>query len=132
MTTESLLLRRSLPNGLTLEFHNRSRLMAGDRWQVVLEVRLPIAVSAATLPPDLADRAQEVIAALGPEIVFIQQEVRHFIDVREVPALLSEMQTRLLKGLESYLGHPDFAGRYIRKKFTEYEERQKWYRDVEQ
>jgi len=50
--TESLLLSRLLPNGLTLEFFDLSRPMAGDRWQVILEVRLPIAVSAATLPPD--------------------------------------------------------------------------------
>ena len=117
--TESLLLRRSLPNGLILEFHDLSRPMAGDRWQVILEVRLPIAVSAATLPPDLAERAQEVIAALGQEIVFTQQEVHHFIDGREVPTLLDEMQTRLWEGLKDYLGHPDFVGRYLRKKFTE-------------
>jgi len=71
--TESLLLSRLLPNALTLEFYDLSRPMAGDRWQVILEVRLPIAVSAATLPPDLADRSEEVIGALGPEIVFAQR-----------------------------------------------------------
>uniref|UniRef100_A0A7C3Z348 Uncharacterized protein n=1 Tax=Desulfobacca acetoxidans TaxID=60893 RepID=A0A7C3Z348_9BACT len=129
--TENLLYRRTLPNGLILEFYDRSRPMAGDRWQVILEVRLPITVSAAILPPDLADRAQEVIAALGPEVIFIQQEVRHFIDRREVSALLTEMQTRLLQGLEGYLGHPEFGGRFIRKKFAEYQERQKWYKDME-
>jgi hypothetical protein len=122
--TESLLRRHHLPNGLTLEFHDLSRPMAGDRWQVVLEVRLPISVSAATLPPDLADRAQEVSAALGPEIVFRQQEVHYFIDRQEVPALLQEMQTRLWEGLQDYLGHPDFIGRYLRKKFAEYQARQ--------
>ena len=121
---ESLLQRRVLPNGLTLEFHDLSRPTAGDRWQVILEVRLPITVSAATLPPDLADRAQEVIAVLGPEIFFTQQEVHHFIDSREVPVLLQEVQTRLWEGLKGYLGHPDFTGRYLRKKFTEHQERQ--------
>jgi hypothetical protein len=120
--TEKLLLRQALANGLVLEFYDRSRLMAADRWQVVLEVRLPIPVSAATLPPDLADRIPEVIAALGPEILFTQQEVHYFIDVREVPGLLHEIQTRLLKGLEGYLGHPDFARRYLRKKFAEHQE----------
>jgi hypothetical protein len=132
--TGKLLLRQPLANGLTLELYDLSRPMAGDRWQVVLEVRVPIPVKAATLPPDLADRAPEVIAALGPEILFIQQEVHHFIDVREMPGLLQEMQTRLFKGLEGYLGHPDFAGRYLRKKFTEHQERQQleqWYRDMD-
>ena len=117
--TGKLLRRQVLANGLILEFHDRSRLMAGDRWQVILEVRVPIPVSAATLPPDLADRAAEVGAALGPEVVFTQQEVHYFIDVHEVPGLLQEMQTRLLRSLEGYLGHPDFAGRYLRKKFAE-------------
>ena len=57
------------------------------------------------------------MAALGPEIVFTQQEVHHFIDTREVPALLQEVETRLWEGLKGYLGHPDFVGRYLRKKF---------------
>ncbi len=125
--TERLLLRQPLANGLVMEFYDLSRPMAGDRWQVVLEVRLSIPVSPATLPPDLAGRVPEVIAALGPEILFTQQEVHHFIDGREVLGLLQEMQKRLLGGLEAYLGHGDFAGGYLRKKFAEYKERQKWY-----
>jgi len=123
--TGKLLLRQALANGLSLELYDRSRVMAADRWQVVLEVRVPIPVNASTLPPDLTDRAPEVIAALGSEIVFSQQEVHHYIDVREVPGLLQEIQTRLLEGLEGYLGHPDFAGRYLRKKYAEHQARQK-------
>jgi hypothetical protein len=117
--TETLIQCRPLPNGLTLEFHNLSRPMAGDRWQVIVEVRVPITVSGATLPPDLASRASEVIAALGPEIAFTQQEVHHFIDNREVPGLQEKVQTRLWEGLKDYLGHPDFVARYLRKKFSE-------------
>lgn len=127
MTTKSLLLRRSLPNGLLLELYDRSRPMAGDRWQVILEVSVPIPVNEAALPADIKERAPEVIAALGPEIIFTQQEIHHFVDAREVSALLQEMEKRLLQGLSDYLGHPDFAGRYIRKKFAEYQEKQRWY-----
>jgi hypothetical protein len=117
--TETLLLRQTLPNGLILEFYDRSRPMAGDRWQVIIEVRLPIPVTAATLPPDLRARADEISTALGQEIFFIKQEMRHFIDIREVPAVLQEIQTRLWEGLKDYMGHPEFSGRYIRKKFAE-------------
>jgi hypothetical protein len=117
--TDILLLRHPLANGLILEFHDCSRPMAGDRWQVIIEARLPIPVNATTLPSDLANRAAEVTAALGPEILFSQQEVHYFIDVHEVPRLLQEIQTRLLQGLEGYLGHPDFAGSFVRKKFVE-------------
>jgi hypothetical protein len=119
--TDKLLLRQPLANGLILEFYDLSKPMAGDRWQVILEVRLPIAVDAVTLPPDLADRASEVSAALGREIVFTQQEVHYFIDFHKMPGLLHEIQTRLLTGLEDYLGHPEFAGRYLRKKFIEHQ-----------
>ncbi len=129
MTEARFLLSHSLPNGLTLEMYDLSRHMAGDRWQVVVEVRVPIPVNSATLPPDLADRSSEVIAALGREILFTKQEVRHFIDVREMPTLVREMTSRLAEGVKGYLGHPDFAGRYIRKKFTEYLERQSWYKE---
>lgn len=128
MVMEKLLLRQTLPNGLILAIYDRSRPMAGDRWQVTLELRLSIPVSRDTLPPDLVERAQEVREALGPEIFFVQQEVRHFIDNREMPALLAEMQARLLEGLEGYLGHPDFAGRYLRKKFMEHQERERLYK----
>lgn len=127
MATKSLLLRQALPNGLVLELYDRSRPMAGDRWQVILEVRVPIPVNEASLPADLKERTPEVIEALGPEISFSQQEIHHFIDARQVPALLEEMRERLLEGLSEYLSHPDFAGHYLRKKFAEQQERQRWY-----
>jgi hypothetical protein len=120
---ESLMRRQTLANGLTLEFHDVSRPMAGDRWQVILEVRLPVPVTTDSLPPDLADRASAVLSALGPEIVFTQQDVRHFIEVRKVPAILEEMQARFLAGLGAYVSRPDFAGRFIRRKFSAYQER---------
>jgi len=127
MVMKNLLLRQNLPNGLVLEVYDLSRPMAGDRWQVVLEVRVPIPVTEAVLPADLKAKAPEVIEALGPEISFTQQEIHYFIDAREVPALLEEMQERLVQGLIEYLGHPDFAGRYLRKKFAEHQERLRWY-----
>jgi hypothetical protein len=127
MVKKSLLLRQSLSNGLVLEVYDHSRPMAGDRWQVILEVRVPIPVSEEVLAGDLKERAAEVIEALGPEITFSLQEIHHFIDAREVPALLEEMQNRLLQGLSEYLSHSDFARRYLKKKFAEYQERQRWY-----
>jgi hypothetical protein len=119
--TETALLRQPLPHGLILEFFDRSRPMAGDRWQVILEVRLPVPVIAATLPPDLRDRIDEVITTLGQELIFTKQEIRHFIDFREFSAVLQEMQTRLWEGLRNYVSHPDFAGRFIWRKFAEHQ-----------
>lgn len=129
MNSDRLLWRQTLSNGLELEILDHSRPMAGDRWLVRLEVRVAIPVGDHTLPPELKERRQEVVEALGTEVVFRKEDVRHFIDQREVPELREKMQARLLKGLVSYLGHPDFAGRYLRKKFADYEERRRWYQD---
>ncbi len=67
---EKLISRQLLPKGLTLELWNRSRPVAGDRWQVILETLIAIPVKANTLPADLQGQAAAIIAALGSEILF--------------------------------------------------------------
>ena len=125
MTPEKLFSRHPLDNGLILEFWDLSRPMAGDRWLVVLEARLAIPVGAATLPPDLLGQEAEISRALGPEIVFSQRDQRIFIAADEYPATLKEIEARLLTLAPSYLGHPEFAGRFIRKRFAEFQEKQR-------
>jgi hypothetical protein len=120
MSPEKLLARHSLANGLCLEVWDRSRPVAGDRWRVVLEARIAVAVTPATLPPELLPEASAVRAALGAEVVFSRREERNFIAAGEVPALLKEMGSRLLALVPAYLGHPDFASLFIRKKYAEY------------
>jgi hypothetical protein len=128
MTPEKLLSRHPLDNGLILEFWDRSRPMAGDRWQVVLEARIAIPVGAATLPPDLKAQEAEISHALGAEIVFSQRDVRTFIAADEYPATLKEIEARLLTLAPSYLGHPEFPGRLIQKRFAEFQEKERWQR----
>lgn len=123
MVLEKLLSRHSLANGLSLELWDRSQVTAGDRLQVVLEARVAIPISAATLPPDLRPQLAAVIAALGRELVFSQQKVRNFIAASQVAGLLEEMKTRFLSAVSDYLGHPDFAPRFIRKQYHAYLER---------
>lgn len=68
MRAEKLISRHPLDNGLTLEFWDLSRPMIGDRWIVVLEARIAVAIGPATLPPELQDREAEVVLGLGPEV----------------------------------------------------------------
>ena len=126
MTPEKLFSRHPLDNGLILEFWDLSRPMAGDRWLVVLEARLAIPVGAATLPPDLMGQEAEISRALGPEIIFSQRNERIFIATDEYPATLKEIEARLLALAPAYLAHPDFAGRFIRKRFAEFQEKERW------
>jgi len=124
MEPEKLFSRHPLANGLTLEFWDLSRSILGDRWQVVLEARIVIPVSAANLPPDLPVEEGEIRRALGPEIVFSQRDERTFIPAGELLETLTEMETRLLTLAAAYFGHPEFAGRLIRKRYAEYRQRQ--------
>jgi len=124
MDLEKLLSRHALNNGLVLEFWDLSRPVAGDRWQVVVEARVPLAVAADTLPPDLGPHLNQVIAVLGKNLVFTKQEVRNFIAVGQVADLLKRIEAQLLASLRGYLGHPEFAARLIRKRWAERQEKQ--------
>jgi hypothetical protein len=126
MATNSarLIARHPLNNGLTLEFWDHSRPVAGDRWYVHLETRITIPVRADTLPLELKTLAEQVMGALGQEITFSQQEARNFIAASEAPETLKDMQDRILALAPGYFGHADFAARFIRRKYAEWQERQ--------
>ncbi|MBM4284742.1 MAG: hypothetical protein FJ128_05780 [Deltaproteobacteria bacterium] len=115
-----------LDNGLTLEFWDHSRVTAGDRWLAVLEMRLAIPLTPEALPEALRPRAAEVVRALGLEAVFTRREERHFIPAHELAETLKEMESRLLATSRPYLGHPDFAPRFIARKWQEHQEKRQW------
>ncbi|MDD2904038.1 MAG: hypothetical protein PHU44_16555 [Syntrophales bacterium] len=125
MEPAKLLSRENLKNGLTLEFWDRSQPLTGDRWQAVVEIRVPVALTPETLPPELRPQGDRVSAALGPVVVFIKQEGRIFVAAGEIPALVAQLQEQLRSSLAAYLAHPEFAPRFIRKKFADYQERKK-------
>lgn len=125
MSTNSarLIHRQALPNGLTLELWDHSRPVAGDRWFTQLKSRIAIPVRPDILPPDLKPMADQVVAALGPEIVFSHEEERNFIAASAHPSLLKEMQDRILQMAPGYFGHKDFAAKFIRKTYAASRER---------
>jgi hypothetical protein len=125
MNSVRFVLRQLLPNGLTLELWDRSRPVAGDRWYTFLETRIVIPVREDSLPPDLKPLADQIVAALGEEIVFSHTEERNFIAASEHPKLLKEMQDRVLALAPGYFGHGDFAAKFIRKTYAAYWERPK-------
>jgi hypothetical protein len=125
MNSERLMSRHPLNNGLTLEFWDYSRPIAGDHRFVLLEVRIAIPILPDTLPPELWEQAGRVKDALGDEIIFSHKNERNFIAATEAPKILQEMQERFLDMAPGYFGHPDFAARFIRGKFSEKQGRQR-------
>jgi hypothetical protein len=83
-------------------------------------------VETETLPPELKVNAGMVMEALGEEIIFSQQEARNFIAASEAPALLQDMQERILALASGYFGNADFAAGFIRKKFAELQALRHW------
>jgi hypothetical protein len=128
MNSERLISRHSLNNGLSLEFWDYSRPIAGDRWFVLLEVRIAIPIRPDTLPPELRGKADQVKEALGDEIIFSHKNERNFIAATEAPKILKNLQDSFLDMAPGYFGHPDFAARFIRGKFAEKQELQRWQR----
>jgi hypothetical protein len=128
MNTPRLLARHPLDNELTLELWDYSRPIAGDRWFVCLAAQITVPVGGEALPPELKACAAEVVGALGEEIIFSSREERNFIAASEAPALLLDMQDRILALAPGYFGRADFAARFILKKFAEWQELEKWQR----
>jgi hypothetical protein len=119
------LVRQPLANHIILELWDYSRPVAGDRWLVGLETRIAIPVRRDTLPPDLQDQADQVLETLGDSVIFTHREERNFIAAREVPALLQEMQDRMLALAPGYFGHAEFAARFLRKTYAARQEEQR-------
>jgi hypothetical protein len=119
------LVRRPLANDIILELWDYSRPVAGDRWLVALETRITIPVRRDTLPPDLQNQADQVLETLGDPVIFTHREERNFIAAREVPALLQEMQDRMLALAPGYFGHSEFAARFLRKTYAARQEEQR-------
>jgi hypothetical protein len=118
--------RHLLNNGLTLEFWDNSRPIAGARWFVLLEVRITIPIRPDTLPPELRGQANQVKEALVDEIIFSHKDEHNFIAATEASKILKDMQDRFLAKAPRYFGHPDFAAGFIRGKFAEKQELQRW------
>jgi hypothetical protein len=123
MNSGRLVLKQPLPNGLTLELWDHSRPVAGDRWYTCLSTRIAIPVRGDNLPPELKLLADQIVAALGDEIIFSQKEERNFIAASEHPSLLKDMQDRILQLAPGYFGHGDFAAKFIRKTYAAYLQR---------
>lgn len=129
MSQEKCLSRHPLENGLVLEFWDLSRKTAGDRWQVTLEARITVPVTREALPSELKDQLPEVVAALGTQARFSHRETRNFVDQAKVASLLADMQSWILASVRRYVSHPDFAPRFLRQQYQQYQERARWYRE---
>jgi hypothetical protein len=124
MSVESRLLEeRVLDNGVKILFYDRSRPIAGGRFQVELLVQVPLEVKENHFVECQNPRsAYEIfVSTVGTTLNFEQRKVRNFIDASKVGVVLDGMKEDFLKSNLDYVSRPSFSDKYIIKKYFEFE-----------
>lgn len=100
-----------LDNSLELQIWDVSRLLAGDRWLVSVELRMDVPFQTKTLET-LAD-AEKAIPIFrniyGEGIPYRHKRERHFVDENERESVIREFVYNTKRDLIPYLSHPNFS-----------------------
>lgn len=116
---QKLIDKIALENGLTLEIHDRSRKVAGDRWLVSFEARIDVKVK----PEYFQDEAgaepsfDAIRKAVGKEVSYAYQKSRHFIAETEKNNVFEGLKDRFLTTTLPYLSNPKFPRNTILSQF---------------
>lgn len=126
---ERLIRTVDLKNGLCLEIIDSSRNVAGDRWQVVLTIRINIPIN--SLSP-AADRqidldVDEIRSSIRESVCFEKKRERNFIDAKEKDDILNNLIESFFSSSLDYVSSPNFPDRYILSQYKEYFKRKSWY-----
>ena len=120
--SEKIIAQQLLENGIELVLYDRSRVTAGDRWQVELKCE-------ATMPIeekywDMIDEGESrllpgIRKILGEQLVFVTTKQRNFIDAEEREAVLQEMVQQVYSSMLEYLKKPYFPQEFFKKQYRE-------------
>lgn len=110
-----------LKNGLELIFFDRSRRIAGDRWQIEILARMDIQIDNCLQVEQTVNpiTAQDMKNVLGERVSFEKIMVLNFIDEKEKDSTVMNMCESYLSSAEEYLSHKDFAERFLKKTYRE-------------
>jgi hypothetical protein len=125
MMEEKLVDMLSLENGLTLEFYDTSRPVAGDRWRVSVVARIEVDVKPEYFKGQKgADGLiDDIRGAVGKTTTYRHEKARNFIAEDEKDKVFKELKERFLEANLKYLSSPDFARKLILKRYQEAHER---------
>lgn len=117
----------NLENGLQLQLYDISRKLIGDRWYVGLTACIDIHMDDIQMDEV---QAEEIKQLLGPIIRFQQKRDRNFIEDQERETVIKDLTDTYLSVSLVYLSHPDFAKRFVQKRFREEKKKAQWRRPV--
>ncbi len=126
---ERLVKTLNLKNGLYLELLDCSRKIAGDRWQIVLKIRIdmPVKMLFSDENNPVGVNVDEIISSMGENVRFEQKRERNFIDSNQKDDILNNLIESFLFNSIDHVSNPDFPKRYILRQYKEQLKRRSWY-----
>jgi hypothetical protein len=119
---EKIIEQQQLENGIELLLFDRSRVTAGDRWQVQLicEAHIPIAESFwEIVAEEESPLLPDIQKILGNRLVFSTTKQRNFVDAEERETVLQEMVQQVYNSMLEYLKKPHFPQAFFKKQYRE-------------
>lgn len=121
---ESILIAsEQLGNGMVIRFLDKSRRVAGDRWQVSVccEAVIPLDEQLWHKAPagDEPARKEAIRAVLGNELRLPLKRERNFVDEAVKEDLVREMAAQTRENMLDYLNDPAFPERLLARRYQE-------------
>src|SRR5210317_2404073 len=104
--TGKLIEQQQLENGIELLLYDRSRVTAGDRWQVQLLCEAHITIDESYWDMVTQEESRllpDIRKILEDRLVFVTTKVRNFVDAEERETVLQEMVQQVHNSILEYL-----------------------------
>lgn len=123
----------ALDNGLMLKLYDGSRKIAGDRWQVacIAAVEVPVDYPDAEILSAAGVNRDDLKGIFGDAVVFEKVMERNFIDENDLKTMVDGLLQSMSKSLVPYLSRPEFPGRFLIRKYREYQKQAAWRKTAE-
>ena len=121
MSTGSIISTHRLDNGLEIIFLDQSKQIAADRWYVRVSVQMNIPIEKKWFHDHPVDdlKLADIRQLLGDTVLFEHKNERNFVSADEKDKIIESFCDHAMETTIQYLGHHDFAAKYILKRYTE-------------
>ena len=120
--TGKIIDQQQLENGIELLLYDRSRVTAGDRWQVELKCEVHIQIDKSywdMVTHEEAHLLPDIRKILGDRLVLVATKQRNFVDANERETVLQEMVQQVHSSMLEYLKKPHFPQEFFKKQYRD-------------
>ncbi len=121
MSSGNIIGSHRLDNGLELNFVDRSKQIATDRWYVSVTVQVEIPVEKKWFDRQIFSDIdfEGIRRELGDVVRFEQKKDRNFISASQKDRLIEDICEMTLKTTKRYLESENFPAKFILKQYSE-------------